>query len=101
MSDAQEKLALVLKISAQEVLIRRQQRQIEGMEMQLALTKHLYARDLKAIDEHLQKDRVLSACGIINKRLNHAGEEIDITDDDVLDALRALDRQTGSKGSQG
>ena len=102
MSD-QEKLALSMKVSLQEVALRRAAARITDLEAQLALTKLLYAQDLRKIKEVLLDDdgNELAAIAIIDKRLNDEGTEIDITNDDVLDAIRSFDSTTGSKGAQG
>lgn len=100
MSD-QEKLALAMKVSLQEVALRRAAAQITDLEAQLALTKMLYAKDLRDITVALSDEYLDDAFTIINRRLNDAGTEIDITNDDVLDAIRNFDSKTGSAAPKG
>lgn len=97
MSD-QEKLALAMKVSLQEVALRRAAAQITDLEAQLALTKMLYAKDLREIRDLAGDDMPDAICDICDKRLMNDGTEIDITNDDALDALRSFTAQAGAKG---
>lgn len=90
-------LVMAMKVSQLEVALRRASLQIETLEAQLALTKVMYARDLRLINAAMPSLDAIQA--IVNNRLNDESTEIDITDDDVVDAIRNFDSKTGSKGA--
>lgn len=92
-------LAMTMQIAAHRAALSKAAQRIDELEAQLALTKMLYAKDLQDITVALNDSDTDEAFTIINRRLNDAGTEIDITDDDVLDAIRNFDSKTGSKGA--
>lgn len=91
-------LAMTMQIAAHRAALSKAAQRIDDLEAQLALTKMLYARDLIKIREALSDEYLDVANDIIDNRLMNDGTEIDISTDDVVDAIRNFDKTTGSKG---
>lgn len=92
-------LAMTMQIAAHRAALSKAAQRIDELEAQLALTKMLYARDLIKIREALSDEYLDVANDIIDNRLMNDGTEIDISTDDVVDAIRNFDKTTGSKGA--